>query len=82
MGVRPSGRRRLVGWTIWALSAALAVAWLIEAHSVGRGFVSTYLAPFAIVGNLFGAFLAGAFSRGASSDPEQERAEHHVDETR
>ena len=44
--------RRRLGFTIWALSAMLAVAWFFEAFTEGRGFISTYLAPFAIVGNL------------------------------
>ena len=49
--------RRGLGFLVWALSAMLAVVWLVEAFTVGRGFVSTYLAPFAIVGNLVGMWL-------------------------
>jgi hypothetical protein len=49
--------RRGLGFVVWALSAMLAVVWLVEAFTVGRGFVSMYLAPFAIVGNLVGMFL-------------------------
>ena len=41
---------------IWAGSALLAVAWLWEAFTRGRGFISTYLAPFAIAGNMFAAY--------------------------
>ena len=48
---------RTLGWTLWALSMALALAWLVEANTVGRGFISTYLAPFAIVGNLVAMVL-------------------------
>jgi hypothetical protein len=45
----------------------MSVAWFIEAFSHGRGFVSTYLAPVAIVGNLFGAFLLGWRIPGSKS---------------
>jgi len=57
--------RRTLGYALWALSAILAVAWLVEAFTKGRGFVSTYLAPFAILGNLAGMFLM--WSAGGSS---------------
>jgi len=35
----------------------LAAAWFIEAITVGRRFISIYLAPFAILGNVVGVFL-------------------------
>jgi len=54
--------QRRVGFLCWALSAVLSVAWLVEAFMVGRGFISSYLAPFAIVGNLAGMLL---MQRGA-----------------
>jgi len=41
---------------MWAASALLAVAWLLEAFTRGRGFISTYLAPFAIAGTMFAAY--------------------------
>jgi hypothetical protein len=34
----------------------LSIAWLIEAYTVGRGFISMYLAPGIIVGNLIGSY--------------------------
>src|SRR6266568_6519011 len=46
--------RRSVGFACWVLSLVLSIAWLIEALTIGRGFISTYLAPFAIVGNVVG----------------------------
>jgi len=49
--------RRDLGFLCWALSAIVAVAWFIEAFTVGRRFISTYLAPLAIVGNVVGVFL-------------------------
>jgi predicted membrane chloride channel (bestrophin family) len=49
--------RRDLGFLCWAFSAMLTVAWLIEAFTVGRLFISTYLAPFAIVGIVVGVFL-------------------------
>jgi hypothetical protein len=55
--------RRDLGFLCWALSAMLAVAWFIEAFTVGRRFISTYLAPLAIVGNVVGVFLMRKSSR-------------------
>jgi len=49
--------RRGFGFLIWALSGMLAVAWLVEGFTVGRGFISTYLAPIAVIGNLFSVIL-------------------------
>ena len=49
--------RRRLGYLVWALSAALSVAWLVEVFTVGRGFISIYLAPIAVIGNLFSVFL-------------------------
>ena len=49
--------RQTFGFALWALSATLAVVWFVEAFTEGRGFVSTYLAPFAIIGNLVGAAM-------------------------
>jgi hypothetical protein len=60
--------RKTVGWTIWALAAAISVAWFVEAFAVGRGFISRYLAPFGIVGNLVGAFMIWNLRGDPSSD--------------
>jgi hypothetical protein len=57
VSTEPSPLQKRVGWTIWALAAAISVAWFVEAFVVGRGFISRYLAPFGIVGNLVGAFM-------------------------
>ena len=57
MTTKPSPVQKTIGWTIWALAAAVSVAWFVEAFTVGRGFISRYLAPFGIVGNLVGAFM-------------------------
>ena len=57
MSDEPSLRRGRAGLVIWACAAVLSVAWFIEAFTRGRGFVSKYVAPLAIVGNLVGAFL-------------------------
>ena len=59
--------RQSLGLTVWALSATLTVAWLVEALSEGRGFISTYLAPFAIVGNLVSMPLMWKRVHGSSS---------------
>ena len=49
--------RKKIGYVFWTLSFLLSVAWLIESFTRGRGFVSTYLAPVAILGNILGVFL-------------------------
>ena len=56
-----------MGLVIWALSAALALAWFVESFTVGRGFISTYLAPLAIIGNLVGVFLMRKGDSGSHS---------------
>jgi predicted anti-sigma-YlaC factor YlaD len=38
---------KAIATALWALGSLVAVAWLVEAFTVGRGFVSTYLAPLA-----------------------------------
>jgi hypothetical protein len=68
MTAAPSSIRRTAGLTIWALSAAIGVAWLVEAFTLGRGFISTHLAPFAIVGNLVGLFLMRKSPAASSAD--------------
>jgi hypothetical protein len=55
--IESAPNRRRIGLTIWAVSFAVTIAWLIEAFAVGRGFISTYLAPLAIIGNLLGVFM-------------------------
>jgi len=60
--------QKTAGWTIWALAAAVSVAWFVEAFTVGRGFISKYLAPFGIVGNLVGAFMIWKLRSDPSSD--------------
>jgi hypothetical protein len=42
---------------IYAVAVLITIAWIIESFTVGRGFVSTYLAPIAIAGLLVVAFL-------------------------
>ena len=68
MSSEPSKVQKTVGWTIWALAAAISVAWFVEAFAVGRGFISRYLAPFGIVGNLVGAFMIWKLRADPSSD--------------
>jgi len=68
MTAAPSSFRRTAGWAIWAASAAIGVAWLVEAFTSGMGFISTHLAPFAIVGNLVGLFLMRKGPSASSAD--------------
>jgi hypothetical protein len=49
--------KRQIGITIWLASLVLIVAWLTEAVLRDRGFVSTYLAPIAVVGNVLAVFV-------------------------
>ncbi len=49
--------RHKVAFAIGVPSGVLAAAWLVEAFVVGRGFISTYLAPVAIVGIFVSAVL-------------------------
>jgi hypothetical protein len=49
--------KRQVGVALWLLSLVLSVAWLTEAMLRDRGFVSTYLAPLAILGNILAVFV-------------------------
>ena len=45
--------------TLQVIGSVMAVAWLIEATTVGRGFISTFLAPFA-----FGPLIIAAILKG------------------
>jgi hypothetical protein len=49
--------KRQIGITIWLASLVLIVAWLTEAVLRDRGFVSTYLAPIAVLGNVLAVFV-------------------------
>jgi hypothetical protein len=69
MSAAPSTKQRTVAMVFFAVSAVLSVAWFIEAFTRGRGFVSKYLAPIAIVGNLLGSFLMWKQDRGSRSPP-------------
>lgn len=40
---------RMLEWAITGIGFVLALAWLFEAFLVGRGFVSIYLGPVALV---------------------------------
>jgi hypothetical protein len=42
---------------LYGLGLGVALAWLLEALTTGRGVVSTYLAPLAIAAPIVGAFL-------------------------
>ena len=49
--------KRQIGITLWLASLVLIVAWLTEAVLRDRGFVSYYLAPLAVVGNILAVFV-------------------------
>jgi hypothetical protein len=51
---------KAIGMILWALSSLVIVAWIVEASTVGQGFVSTYLAPFAL-GSLIVSALMSMF---------------------
>ena len=49
--------KRQIGITLWLMSLVLIVAWLTEAVLRDRGFISTYLAPVAVLGNILAVFV-------------------------
>ena len=42
---------------LFGLGLGVALAWLLEALTIGRGVVSTYLAPVAFLSPIIGVFL-------------------------
>lgn len=59
--------KRQIGITLWLSSLVLIVAWLTEAILRDRSFVSLYLAPVAVLGNILAVFVI----------KETRPAEHH-----
>jgi len=49
--------RKVFGYSLWIVSLVISIAWLAESITKGRAFISTYLAPIAIAGNIAAAFL-------------------------
>lgn len=49
--------QRRLGFGLLVASTGLSIAWLIESLTYGRGVISTYLAPLAILGNLLAVVL-------------------------
>jgi hypothetical protein len=49
--------KRQIGITLWLESVVLIVAWLTEAVLRDRSFVSHYLAPIAVLGNILAVFV-------------------------
>lgn len=49
--------KRQIGITLWLSSLVLIVAWLTEAILRDRSFVSLYLAPVAVLGNILAVFV-------------------------
>jgi hypothetical protein len=49
--------KRQIGITLWLASVVLIVAWLTDAVLRDRGFVSHYLAPIAVLGNILAVFV-------------------------
>jgi hypothetical protein len=50
-------KRRMLGMAIMAVSIPLSLAWMVEAATYGRGFISTYLAPIAFLGPICSSLL-------------------------
>jgi hypothetical protein len=50
--------------TLQVIGTVVAVAWFLEAMTCGRGFISTYLAPFA-----FGPLLIAGIMRKSEIRP-------------
>lgn len=49
--------KRQIGITLWLTSLVLIVAWLTEAILRDRSFVSLYLAPVAVLGNILAVYV-------------------------
>ncbi len=49
--------KRQIGITLWLSSLVLIVAWLTEAILRDRSFVSMYLAPVAVMGNILAVYV-------------------------
>ncbi|HKQ87570.1 MAG TPA: hypothetical protein VJS43_12480 [Candidatus Acidoferrales bacterium] len=49
--------KRQIGITLWLSSLVLIVAWLTEAILRDRSFVSIYLAPVAVLGNILAVYV-------------------------
>ncbi|HKV47886.1 MAG TPA: hypothetical protein VJN69_07315 [Candidatus Acidoferrales bacterium] len=49
--------KRQIGITLWLSSLVLIVAWLTEAILRDRSFVSMYLAPVAVLGNILAVYV-------------------------
>lgn len=49
--------KRQIGIALWLSSLVLIVAWLTEAILRDRSFVSLYLAPVAVLGNILAVFV-------------------------
>jgi hypothetical protein len=49
--------KRQIGVVLWLVSLVLIVAWLTEAMLRDHSFVSTYLAPIAVIGNILAVFV-------------------------
>jgi hypothetical protein len=49
--------KRQIGITLWLASLVLIVAWLTEAILRDHSFVSTYLAPVAVLGNILAVYV-------------------------
>jgi len=54
---RRTVNRKVFGYSLWIVSLIISIAWLAESITRGRGFISTYLAPVAITGNVAAVFL-------------------------
>jgi hypothetical protein len=52
--------RKVFGYSLWIVSLIISIAWLAESITRGRAFISTYLAPIAIAGNIAAVFLIGS----------------------
>ncbi len=56
---------RAASWVVFGVAALVSVAWLVEACTVGRGFISTYLAPVAFLGIPLSLYLRRRASTAA-----------------
>ncbi len=50
-------KRQVVRAFLLGLGLGVALAWLLEAFLIGRGVVSTYLAPIAFIAPIVAVFI-------------------------
>ncbi len=59
---------KVIATALFVLGSLVTMAWVVEAVAVGRGFISTYLAPLAFVPLIASAMLWVWIGRSEAAD--------------